>query len=170
MVVIMVMLVLVVVVIAKLKLNLKMVVFCHMCQPARNIEPFFTLWRFNLKMHRQDCFLQSDWYGGDGQNAIWRKWWWWPLMITKWWCDKQGPSNTFEDYSLQCDWYWDAYIALGDVEILLDDEWFSILWMRKHILLIFFPILFPILWMSKLFFPIFSSQIFVQPLKLEIFI
>ena len=93
MVVIMVM---VVVIIAKLKLNLKMVVFCHMCQPARNIEPFFTLWRFNLKMHRQDCLLQCDWYRGDGQNAEWRQWWWWPLMITKWWCDKQGPSKTFE--------------------------------------------------------------------------
>ena len=60
--------VMVVVVIAKLKLNLKMVVFCHMCQAARNIEPFFTLWRFNLKMHHQDCFLQCDWYRGDGQN------------------------------------------------------------------------------------------------------
>ena len=35
--------VLVVVLLTKLKLNLKMVVFCHMCQPARNIEPFFTL-------------------------------------------------------------------------------------------------------------------------------
>ena len=122
MVVIMVMLVLVVVVIAKLKLNLKMVVYCHMCQPARNIEPFFTLWRFNLKMHRQDCFLQCDWYGGDGQNAIWRKWWWWPLMITKWWCDKQGPSKTFEpprcEFQVMCvgcapSWAWSYCLLLS---------------------------------------------------------
>ena len=37
---------------------------------ARNIEQFFTLWHFNLKMHNQDCFPLCDWYGDDGQKML----------------------------------------------------------------------------------------------------
>ena len=37
---------------------------------ARNIEQFFTLWHFNLKMHNQDCFPLCDWYGDDDQKSF----------------------------------------------------------------------------------------------------
>ena len=47
--------------------KLKLVCHTYNTKPATsNIEPFFTLWHFNLAMHHQEC----DWYCDDGQRLL----------------------------------------------------------------------------------------------------